>query len=95
MSMAWGKPEYTVTMPLPDPPERGPSQIIPLAEAVLCANCDHLSDARGDECPKCGSKSLMSLARALDPKPLPTDEENRRFLAGESPHPALKRMFGH
>lgn len=39
--------------------------LLPLRSANLCANCEVLSDATGDTCPKCGSASLMSLASVL------------------------------
>ena len=39
--------------------------LLPLRSAHLCANCEVLSDATGDTCPKCGSASLMSLAAVL------------------------------
>lgn len=46
----------------------------PLASAVLCPNCDFVSDATGEACPKCGSKSLMSVARALVRVPTMTEQ---------------------
>lgn len=38
----------------------------PLSVAVLCANCETISDAKHDACPKCGSKSLINLGRILN-----------------------------
>jgi hypothetical protein len=34
--------------------------------AALCVNCDTISEALHDDCPKCGSKSLLNLARILN-----------------------------
>ena len=38
---------------------------IRLLEAVLCANCEMITDSTGESCVVCGSKSLLSLARVL------------------------------
>lgn len=40
--------------------------LIPLQQAVLCANCDVVSDSRNGRCVVCGSPSLLNLARVLD-----------------------------
>jgi len=40
--------------------------IVSLAKAALCVNCEHISDAYGECCPRCGSASLLSLARILN-----------------------------
>lgn len=38
-----------------------------LSEAQLCASCDTVSDATGEECPACKAKgTLLSLARVLN-----------------------------
>jgi hypothetical protein len=47
-----------------DEPKRKPVTL-PLATAVLCVDCECLSDARGSICPACGSSALMSVAAAL------------------------------
>ncbi len=39
---------------------------IPLVNAVLCADCETISDSPHDECSVCGSKSLFNLRRVLD-----------------------------
>ena len=44
-------------------------QIIPLRWAVLCANCDVVSNAATEVCPACGSPSLLNLSAALNPAP--------------------------
>jgi hypothetical protein len=43
-------------------------QIIPLREAVICAQCHCLSNATGDVCPACASKSLMRAQAAFERK---------------------------
>jgi hypothetical protein len=40
--------------------------ILPLLNAVFCLDCEVISSARGDECPACKSRSLVSLARMLE-----------------------------
>ena len=37
-----------------------------LQQAVLCVNCDVISDSRNNNCIVCGSRSLLPLARVLD-----------------------------
>jgi hypothetical protein len=41
------------------------TKAIPLRAAVLCADCDAVSDGV-NACPACGSSSLLSLASVLD-----------------------------
>ncbi|MGO9518436.1 MAG: hypothetical protein ACLPND_15460 [Candidatus Korobacteraceae bacterium] len=36
-----------------------------LLEAVLCADCEIISNSAGDRCEICGSPSLLSLGRVL------------------------------
>ncbi len=38
---------------------------LPLWNAVFCLDCEVISNSRGDECPVCSSRSLVSLARIL------------------------------
>jgi hypothetical protein len=38
---------------------------ISLKNAVLCADCDTVSDSPHDECLVCGSRSLFNISRAL------------------------------
>lgn len=38
---------------------------VPLEEAVLCADCDVISDSNGEVCQACGSRSLLNLGRVL------------------------------
>jgi hypothetical protein len=43
-----------------------PRNLIPLQQAVLCANCEVISDSKNGHCIVCGSPSLLNLARVLD-----------------------------
>ena len=38
---------------------------IPLLYAVLCADCEVISDSAGETCEICGSRSLLNLGRVL------------------------------
>jgi hypothetical protein len=38
---------------------------VPLQEAVLCADCEIISNSAGESCEICGSRSLLSLGRVL------------------------------
>ncbi|HZP22097.1 MAG TPA: hypothetical protein VFB04_01545 [Terriglobales bacterium] len=38
---------------------------IALEHAVLCADCEIISDSAGEVCEACGSRSLLSLGRVL------------------------------
>ena len=40
-------------------------EVLPLWNAVFCLDCEAISGSRGDECPACKSRSLVSLARML------------------------------
>ena len=40
--------------------------ILRLRRAALCVDCEHISEVDGDRCPRCGSASLLSLARILN-----------------------------
>ena len=46
------------------PPER-PLNAIALQNAVLCADCDVVSDSQHDICMVCGSRSLVNICRIL------------------------------
>src|SRR5215467_59931 len=39
--------------------------VLPLCNAVFCLDCEVISNSRGDECPACKSRSVVSLARML------------------------------
>ena len=38
---------------------------LPLWNAVFCLDCEIISNSRGDECPVCQGRSVVSLARIL------------------------------
>ncbi len=38
---------------------------VPLQNAVLCVDCESVSNSRFTECPVCGSHSLLGIARIL------------------------------
>ncbi len=38
---------------------------VSLLEAVLCADCEMISNSAGEQCQICGSPSLLSLGRVL------------------------------
>ncbi len=51
-----------------------------LQQAVLCPNCEVVSDSPHDACLVCGSRSLLPLSRVLgrtDVECLPASHENR------------------
>ncbi|HMK23267.1 MAG TPA: hypothetical protein VK466_13100 [Terriglobales bacterium] len=51
---------------MPDPTKnRLDAGGLPLWNAVFCLDCEVISNGRGDECPVCNSRSLVSLARIL------------------------------
>jgi hypothetical protein len=49
------------------PPSSG---ALPLQGAVLCVNCECVSNGRLDECPVCGSRSLLNIGQMLGGTPL-------------------------
>jgi hypothetical protein len=58
------------------------SGAVPLQSVVVCVGCESVMDSRFDECPLCGSHSLVGIARMLG-KALPlhkaecsTEQEN-------------------
>jgi len=50
------------------PEMRKAGGILRLQRAALCVDCEHISEATGYRCPRCGSASLLSLARVLNRK---------------------------
>jgi hypothetical protein len=46
-------------------------EVVPLQSAVLCVDCESVSNSRFDECPVCGSHSLFNIARMLGGTLLP------------------------
>jgi hypothetical protein len=52
-------------------PKKPPqSEAVPLQGAVLCVNCECVSSGRFDECPVCGSRSLLNIGQMLGGEPL-------------------------
>jgi hypothetical protein len=47
------------------PLKRGVISCVPLQNAVLCADCECISESRNDVCGVCGGRSLVNLARLL------------------------------
>ena len=45
-------------------------EAVPLQGAVLCVNCECVSSGRFDECPVCGSRSLLNIGQMLGGVPL-------------------------
>lgn len=41
------------------------ANLVSLRKAVLCANCDMISDGANGHCVACGSQALLSLSRLL------------------------------
>jgi hypothetical protein len=52
------------------------SSVIPLIHAVLCLDCNCVSDAK-QECPACSSKALMNLSLVLNRRSMPRDPLGR------------------
>ena len=46
--------------------QRSELAILPLRSAVLCVNCEFISNATGSYCPACGSPSLFGMQKVLD-----------------------------
>jgi hypothetical protein len=60
---------------------------VPLLEAVLCADCEIISNSGGDSCEVCGSRSLLSLGRVLggcigNERAILIDNDPNRFRNG-------------
>lgn len=60
---------------------------VPLVNAVLCADCEVISDSSGEVCSVCGSRSLLNLGRVLGGS---VGDERAVLLAEEEP---ARRMF--
>jgi hypothetical protein len=61
---------------------------VSLMNAVLCADCEVISDSSGDVCSVCGSRSLLSLGRLLGGS---VGDERAVLLPEEEGN--LRRMF--
>lgn len=49
----------------PENPSHTFINTLSLLDAVLCADCEMISDSRGDCCLVCGSRSLLNVSRVL------------------------------
>lgn len=77
---------------------------VPLQNAVLCAECDFVSDSPNDTCMVCGSHSLFNVARIFGgnlPKrraslitQKPDDAPRERVLLFPKPHRPRRRATG-
>jgi hypothetical protein len=61
---------------------------VPLINAVLCADCEVISDSSGEVCSVCGSRSLLNVARVLGGS---VGDERAVVLPEEEGH--ARRMF--
>jgi len=62
---------------------------VPLLNAVLCADCEVISDSSGEVCSVCGSRSLLNLGRVLGGS---VGQERAVILPEEEENPS-RRMF--
>jgi len=51
--------------------QTAPTYSIPLESAMLCVNCDTISNSLPHRCSVCGSQSVVRLVSLLDPEPDP------------------------
>ena len=47
------------------PIKRGVTNCVPLQNAVLCADCECISESNNDVCGVCGGRALVNLGRLL------------------------------
>ena len=66
-----------------------PLNLVPLQNAVLCANCEVVSDSRNGHCIVCGSPSLMNLSRVLSGSEESNKEEETSEQMVSCNQPAL------
>lgn len=59
-----------------DTESRSDLETVHLQNAVLCVDCETITASRRSECPVCGSRSLLGLARMLG-GPLSAHKEDR------------------
>lgn len=64
--------------------------IIPLKNAVLCGDCDCITDTTGHRCPVCGSQALESLAVHIHPLPAVSE---RHTPAKEVPVELSRKLY--
>lgn len=61
-----------------------PVEIIPLARAVLCADCNQITMATNGHCLACGSHSIMNLGKVLDRKENIDQQDGQDDKSGNS-----------
>jgi len=62
---------------------------VALQNAVLCAECDVVSDSPHDRCPVCGSRLLLNISRMLGGT-LPTDRA--KLMTGVAHDPKITEL---
>jgi hypothetical protein len=63
-----------------------PKNLIRLQSAVLCANCEVVSEGTNGHCAACGSQALLSLSRILGgplASPMPFDFADSSLITDE------------
>jgi len=50
-----------------------PVNSIPIAQAVLCANCNCITEAKNGHCLACGSHSIVNLEKLLNHDVIPAE----------------------
>lgn len=43
-------------------------QMVPLSQAILCENCQTVSNGTDHSCPACGSQAVVNLQRLIEGK---------------------------
>lgn len=76
---------------LDNPPVGRPLNAVALQYAVLCADCDVVSDSPHDVCMVCGSRSLVNICRILGGK-MP---KNRAELLTQEPLEITREIVLH
>ena len=56
-----------------------PTDSIPLESAMLCVNCDTISNSPPHRCSVCGSQSVVRIVSLLDPEPDPPASNREAF----------------
>lgn len=59
-------------------------QVVPLARAVLCADCDLITESTGSTCVYCGSRAVTSLQKMLELERVPEAWLEALRLSGNS-----------
>lgn len=59
------KPRYSADMDSSAAKSLAEVQMVPLREAVLCVDCENVSNSTSNFCAACGSRALLSIATAL------------------------------